>query len=522
MMVQIRKSAKNVAAIVFLILLAVGVGGFILHNQRLRFPFIEPKRMQVKAEFQTAQAVTPGQGQTVRISGVKVGDITKVDLEEGHAVITMDIDPAYDSRIHTDASALLRPKTGLKDMFVELNPGTKSTPKAKNGWTIPLKSTLPDVNPDEILGALDTDTRGYLQLLVKGAGDGLDKRGGDLAEVFRRFEPTHRDLARFTKAVAERRANVRDLVTSLAELNAALAGRREDLTQLVDASSAVFGSLASEDRNISRAVQLLPGTLRQTTITLRKVQSFANELPPTTRALIPAIREIPDANKALSSLASAETGDVKNKIRPFVRETRPLVRNLRPSVRDINKATPGLDTSFVVLNHLFNTLAFNPNGREDPSKASRQEGYLFWLAWLNHQALTLFSSQDANGGFRPLFLTLGCSSAKQLIEENATAEFALNLSPILDNPAACGGTGAQTLGGLLGTLGNAVPGLPLKKGSKSSSKTTDKQRPAVSLPTTTTATPPTITTPTLAPSAIKKPAGDKSPVSLPTLPGVTR
>ena len=69
--------------------------------------------------------------------------------------------------------------------------------------TLPIRNTLPDVNPDEILAALDADTRDYLQLLVNGAGAGLEGRGGDLREVFRRFEPTHRDLARVNGAVAD-------------------------------------------------------------------------------------------------------------------------------------------------------------------------------------------------------------------------------------------------------------------------------------------------------------------------------
>ena len=47
------------------------------------FPFLGEDRFELKTELQTAQAVTPGQGQTVNISGVKVGDVTKVDLENG-------------------------------------------------------------------------------------------------------------------------------------------------------------------------------------------------------------------------------------------------------------------------------------------------------------------------------------------------------------------------------------------------------------------------------------------------------
>ena len=44
------------------------------------FPVLGEDRFELKAEFQTAQAVTPGQGQTVNISGVKIGDVTKVEL----------------------------------------------------------------------------------------------------------------------------------------------------------------------------------------------------------------------------------------------------------------------------------------------------------------------------------------------------------------------------------------------------------------------------------------------------------
>ena len=78
----------------------------------------------------------------------------------------MDIDDKYKGLVRQDASAFLRPKTGLKDMFVELDPGTAQAPAAPGGYTIPVENTLPDVNPDEILSALDTDTRDYLQLLV--------------------------------------------------------------------------------------------------------------------------------------------------------------------------------------------------------------------------------------------------------------------------------------------------------------------------------------------------------------------
>src|SRR3954451_22887223 len=129
----IRDHSGDFAAVLVLVLIAAGVGGYILSNQRLRFPFIQEKPFQMKAAFSTAQAVAPGQGQTVRVSGVRIGDISKVSLEDGRAIVTLDIDRKYKDMLHTDATALLRPKTGLKDMFVDLMPGTLKAPKVGSG-----------------------------------------------------------------------------------------------------------------------------------------------------------------------------------------------------------------------------------------------------------------------------------------------------------------------------------------------------------------------------------------------------
>ncbi len=209
----------------------------------------------MNAEFSTAQAVTPGQGQSVRVSGVQIGEIGGVTLKNGMADVQMQIDDQYKHLIHTDATALLRPKTGLKDMFIEIDPGSKSAPVAKPGCTIPVANTNPDIDVDEILASLDGDTRQYLQLLVNGAGQGLKGQGGvELAQVFERFEPTHRDLARLNKAVAVRGHDLRQLVNSLQRLNTALATKQGQIVQLVDSSAKVFHAFASEDGNISRAL----------------------------------------------------------------------------------------------------------------------------------------------------------------------------------------------------------------------------------------------------------------------------
>ena len=415
-MTAIRKHVKDFVAIIVLFVLAIGVALYVLHNERLRFPW-EATPYHLKADFSTAQAVTPGQGQTIRVSGVRIGDIAGVSLHDGIATVSFDIDPKYKHLVHTDATALLRPKTGLKDMFVELNPGSNKAPVAKDGWTIPVNNTLPDINPDEVYALLDADTRDYLKLLINGAGEGLRGRGHDLQDVFARFEPTHRDLARVVSAVAVRHSNLKRLITKLNELNTALAGKSTQLADLVGTSAQVFRSFASEEANISRAVRDLPGALKTTTSTLGKVDGYAKILRYAATKLTPVAPSLDAANKAVTPFATEAAPILKNEVRPFVRAARPLVRSLTPAATQLRKGSPYLTSTFKVLNHLFNMVGYNPNGTEAPGVANRDEGFLYWLAWLNHDGGALFSSSDANGNFRPVTLAATCQNLREIAGE---------------------------------------------------------------------------------------------------------
>ncbi len=407
----IKNHAGDFGAIIFLLVLSIGISGYILTKERLRIPFLVSSPIKMYAEMSTAQAFTPGQGQSVRVSGVQIGETGKVALQNGRAIIEMDIDSQWKDLIRKDATVLTRPRTPLQDVFLEVSPGKLSSPAAPEGYTIPVSNTLPQVNIDEILASLDSDTRAYLDLLVNGAGQGLKQNGGnELAGLLKRFLPAHRDLARLNTAVAVRGSNLTRLVNSLQRLNTALASKQTQIVQLVDSSSTVFRAFASEDRNVSRAVADLPATLRQTTATLGKVQAFANLLGPTASRLLPAARSLPAANAALVALAKPSTPIIAHQIRPFVVAARPLVRNLRPAAVNLAQATPDLSSTFSVVNHLFNMLSFNPGDTIN----SPQHGYLWWLAWGNHEARTLFSVQDAASVFRPLFVQISCAQLANL------------------------------------------------------------------------------------------------------------
>src|SRR5436309_8635659 len=208
MFTAIQKHLRDFIAIIVLMVLAVLISAFILSNQRFYLPgwvpFIGTDFFQLKGEFQTARSVMPGQGQTVDIAGVPVGDVKKVELKNGRAIVSMSIRQKYAPMIRKDAFMLLRPKTGLNDMIIELTPGSANAARVPDGYTIPIRSTLPNVNLDEFLAALDSDTRDYLTLLLQGGGKGLGGQGRGLSSVLRRFEPTNRDIERITSQVSQR------------------------------------------------------------------------------------------------------------------------------------------------------------------------------------------------------------------------------------------------------------------------------------------------------------------------------
>jgi phospholipid/cholesterol/gamma-HCH transport system substrate-binding protein len=405
MRTAIRKHLGEFLFVVGLAVVALLVGSYILSNQRFYLPNWVPvvgsDFVDYKAQLSTAQSVTPGQGQTVQVAGVDVGDITKVDLVDGRAVVTMKIRRKY-TPIYRNATALLRPKTGLNDMVLELDPGSRNAGVAPKGYTVPVDQTLPNVNFDEILSSLDGDTRSYLQLLLGGAGEGLGGQGQQLSASLKRFEPTGRYLARLNGALAERERNIRRSIHNFSLLARALGDKDDDLAALVDSSNRVFRAFANQDARLRETLQELPGALDTTNTALAKVDKLGKELGPTLGALRPAARALGPSLRESRPFLRETTPVIQNQLRPFARDALPTVKVLRPATRDLAQVAPKLTTTLKTLNEALNELAYNPPGKE--------EGYLFWLSWLNHDGASIFSTQDAHGPIRRGAVLASCAT----------------------------------------------------------------------------------------------------------------
>lgn len=416
----IRKHLRDFVALTLLLVVSLVIGYVIVQNQRLRLPILEEKPFELKAEFETAQAVVPGQGQTLRVAGVKVGDVADVSLEDGVAIVTFGMDRDF-LPVYQDASILLRPQTGLKDMFFEMDPGTEEEGAIEEGGTVPLENTAPDVNLDELLAALDTDTQAYLRLLLVGAGQGLDGRDKELGKVLGSLGPLTKSLDQINSKVAERKDNLRRLITNFNLLAKEVGKSEQSLTDLVTFSNTAVGAIAEQDPSVQRAIQLLPSTLRQSTTTLNNVAAFADQLGPAFNDLRPFARNLDEVNASTKKLAETTTPVIKSQIRPFVRSARAPVRDLNVAAGELAEATPKLTVVGKKINRLGNMAAYNPNGAEPAGTPNRDEGYLFWAAWLGHNSGSVFQVQDAHGVDRRIYLTLGCDEALTLLGSSPLA-----------------------------------------------------------------------------------------------------
>jgi phospholipid/cholesterol/gamma-HCH transport system substrate-binding protein len=297
-------------------------------------PFWKGK-YNVHATVPNAQNLKPGA--KVRIAGVDVGKITGVEGIEpgegdaGAARITMEIDDKA-RPIHKDATLKIRPRIFFEgNFFVDLKPGSPSAAELGEGETIPINQTANAVQFDEILTALQTNTRHDLRNVL----DELNKAYGEGgAEAINRttdhWEPAYKGAAIVNEAMLGR--NDHDLsgyVKGAGIVAEALNRNERQLVSLIRDLRITAGAFAAEGDELQRALVELPQTLRAGQSALAALNEAFPPLRRFVRDLRPGVR---------SSLASI------NAQIPFVRQLRGLVQQseLRGLAADLRDTVPAL------------------------------------------------------------------------------------------------------------------------------------------------------------------------------------
>jgi virulence factor Mce-like protein len=285
---------------------------------------------EVKAAFESSNNIRTGS--PVRIAGVEFGKVTSVEPAGGQgAVLTMRIEDKG-RPIRSDATAKIRPRIFLEgNFFVDLTAGTPQAPELDDGDTLPVQQTATPVQLDEVLTALQSDTREDLKVLLREYGTALE---GDGARGFNRSLPYWEPAYRGSAIVGD----------------AMLGETGHDLSGYIKGAGATAAAL---DRNRARLKGLITDfhtTARAFAVQEANLQTAVGELPNTLNASMPALQALNESFPPLRSLASElrpgvqsseETLDVSL---PFVQQLRGLVSEpeLRGLAADQRPTVPDL------------------------------------------------------------------------------------------------------------------------------------------------------------------------------------
>jgi phospholipid/cholesterol/gamma-HCH transport system substrate-binding protein len=403
---QARGRRKDTIAIIVLALAGIVMMLGIFVNQKASLPswlpLVGEEFEHISAQFSTAQAVTPGQGQAVDIAGIQIGKVTSVDLENGHAVVGMDIEPKYMKLLHPDASFLLRPKTNLNDMVVEVEPGHEKG-KVEDGTEFTLAQTEANTNLDAFLNTLDADTRQYLQLLVAGGAQGIGGRGKQLSNALRRFQPFVHYTAKLNKAVAARHVELARVIHDFNSLTTELARHDAGIKRFVTSSRAALGNFANQQESVQAAFEEFPSALQAAHSGLASSNRFSKVAYPALVKLIPQAQALTPAFKATERLFSQTTAPIRDQIRPFTRETRPVLTHGVEAAQPFEKTVRNFGNSLGGFNSFLNELSYQPKGPK--------QSFLFYLPWLNHDFNASFNTQDAGGPILRGLVLISCTGA---------------------------------------------------------------------------------------------------------------
>jgi ABC-type transporter Mla subunit MlaD len=409
----------------FLVVLAILVWfGFTKH-----VPFTHGFRLN--AVFPTAVNISPNT--VVREAGVNVGKVTSIQRLGNAGEVRMEISNAG-LPIHRDATLKIRPRLFLEgNWFVEVQPGSPPAPRLHSGATIPITQTAVPVQLDQVLAALNSDTRANLQEFLIEYGRALsakptpaenaeqdpEVRGLSGAEALNRAASHGPSALRGTAIVNQALGGTheRDLSTQVASINritAALDVHSQALAELITNFNTFFESFAAQSSSLRRTVAQLPGTLRTATHSFRELEAAYPAIRSFSEAITPGVEQTP----ATISAFLPWIAQVRGLLGPS--ELGGLAKNLRESAPPIFALTNS-QIAFYQQNDLFSqclTNALIPAGnavlRDGPNTSGQGAFREFWYSLVGQNSAGQTFTGNGPNGFRSVVSSGGQTLASAL------------------------------------------------------------------------------------------------------------
>jgi ABC-type transporter Mla subunit MlaD len=281
----------------------------------------------VRADVADADGLAPI-GADVRVAGVPVGKVTRIDRAGSVARLTMTVDPSA-GIVHRDATIALRPRLLFEGTaYVQLTLGSPAAP-ALADRVIPVARTSTYVPLDDTLSVLDARTRPNVRAIAHTLGTlGSSNAPAQLRDTLTAAPPLLRDA---TLAAAAARgpgqAALGGAVQSFAGVASTVASQSPALARSIDGASRTFAALDTADgAPLGQTLTALPGTAAQLNSGAGAASSIVSELS----GLVPRLE--PGARRLAPAIAQ---------VRPLLRSAVPVLRAWLPLLSDAQRAVTG-------------------------------------------------------------------------------------------------------------------------------------------------------------------------------------
>lgn len=263
----------------------------------------------------------------VFMNGSRVGRVDTVDVQSGHAKVTVLIEDIRALPIHTDAVAEVRKKNLLGETYVDIRRG-QGNQDIPDGGHIALDHTITATQIDEVLAILDPQTVQRVQLLINAAGGGLANNGDSMNSQAGSLDSLLTQLNGPANELGARRQQVQDIVIELQKWYDMLARQREQVRQEFTTWNQVTADMAAQENAIG-------GTVQQADTFLTALDSLVTGEGGNLRATLDGLPgALNNANAFLS-----HTNNILNAVAPERRAIHDIFPHLGSSFQDTDPST---------------------------------------------------------------------------------------------------------------------------------------------------------------------------------------
>lgn len=307
---------------------------------------MRPYGYRFQIDFKNAALLA--QQADVRIAGVSVGKVAKLERNGNYTETTIDLNDEF-APIHVDARATLRTKSLLGETFVELTPGTKDAPNLPPDTQLARDQVQESVQIDEIFNAFDEPTRKNYQEWMQGQAAAFRGRGDELNLAFGSLEPFAREVNELFVILDRQDQALRELIRDGGSVLEAATEREGQLSSLISNADKVFAATASRSEEMKTAINLTPEFTAEIRLLLERSERFADDhdklirdLIPSAKKLSPAFKDLeqmaPEFRRLLEEIPPLTDTAVKNfpAFNTFIEELAPLADQTVPFLQEVN------------------------------------------------------------------------------------------------------------------------------------------------------------------------------------------